>query len=94
MTEPRRRAYVKQFSRASTLLANQRVSEGRYPEAIALVEEVLQPSVDIDNIDAKRLTRENERPGLLLAKTNPFSPRKGPSGQAGIEDRSRLHRPG
>ena len=55
MTEPRRRAYIKQFSRASVLLATQRAEEGRYPESIALVEEVLQPSVDPDNIDAKRL---------------------------------------
>src|SRR5690606_15452987 len=50
MTEPRRRAYIKQFSRASVLLATQRAEEGRYPEAIALVEDVLQPSVDPDNI--------------------------------------------
>ncbi|MBP6783408.1 MAG: hypothetical protein KA152_06430 [Verrucomicrobiales bacterium] len=55
MTEPRRRAYIKQFSRASVLLATQRAEEGRYPESIALVEEVLQPSVDPDNIDAERL---------------------------------------
>ena len=55
MTEPRRRAYIKQFSRASVLLATQRAEEGRYPESIALVEEVLQPSIDPDNIDAKRL---------------------------------------
>lgn len=55
MTEPRRQAYIKQFARASVLLATKRAEEGRYPEAIALVEEVLQPSVDPDNIDAKRL---------------------------------------
>ena len=55
ITEPRRRAYSKQFSRASMLLARQRADEGRYPESLALVEEVLQPSVDPTNIEAKRL---------------------------------------
>lgn len=55
MTEPRRRAYVKQYARATVLLATQRADEGRYPEALALVESVLQPSIDHDNIDARRL---------------------------------------
>ena len=55
ITAPRRQAYVKQFSRASVLLANQRTEEGRYPESIALIEEVLRPQVDPDSIDAKRL---------------------------------------
>jgi Ca-activated chloride channel family protein len=55
IVEPRRRAYAKQFSRASVLLATQRAEEGRYPESIALIEEVLRPQVDPLNIDAKRL---------------------------------------
>ena len=62
MTEPRRRAYIKQFARASVLLARQRADEGRYNEAIALVEEVLQPSMDPDNIDAKRLLEQLNDP--------------------------------
>lgn len=62
MTEQRRRAYVKQFARASVLLARQRADEGRYNEAIQLVEEVLQPSMDPDNIDAKRLLEQLNDP--------------------------------
>jgi Ca-activated chloride channel family protein len=61
IVEPRRRAYVKQFSRSSVLLATQRAEEGRYPESIALIEEVLQPSVDPWNRDAlKHLERLND----------------------------------
>ena len=71
MTEPRRRAYIKQFSRASVLLATQRAEEGRYPEAIALVEEVLQPSVDPDNIDAKRLLERLNDPDYYSPALTP-----------------------
>lgn len=71
MTEPRRRAYIKQFSRASVLLATQRAEEGRYPEAIALVEDVLQPSVDPDNIDAKRLLERLNDPDYYSPALTP-----------------------
>ncbi len=71
MTEARRRAYVKQFARASVLLARQRAEEGRYPEAIALVEEVLQPSVDPDNIDAKRLLEQLNDPDYYSPALTP-----------------------
>ena len=71
MTEPRRRAYIKQFSRASVLLARQRAEEGRYPEAIAMVEEVLQPSVDPDNIDAKRLLEQLNDPDYYSPALTP-----------------------
>lgn len=71
MTEPRRRAYVKQFSRASTLLATQRAEEGRYPESIALVEEVLQPSIDPDSIDAKRLLERLNDPDYYSPALTP-----------------------
>lgn len=71
MTEPRRRAYIKQFSRASVLLATQRAEEGRYPESIALVEEVLQPSVDPDNIDAKRLLERLNDPDYYSPALTP-----------------------
>lgn len=71
MTEPRRRAYIKQFSRASVLLARQRAEEGRYPESIALVEEVLQPSVDPDNIDAKRLLEQLNDPDYYSPALTP-----------------------
>lgn len=71
MTEPRRKAYIKQFSRASVLLATQRAEEGRYPEAIALVEDVLQPSVDPDNIDAKRLLERLNDPDYYSPALTP-----------------------
>jgi len=71
MTEPRRRAYIKQFARASVLLGRQRAGEGRYPEAIALVEEVLQPSVDPDNIDAKRLLEQLSDPDYYSPALTP-----------------------
>lgn len=71
MTEPRYRAYVKQFARASTLLAKDRANEGRYPEAIALIEEVLQPSVDFDNIDAKRLLEQLNDPDYYSPALTP-----------------------
>lgn len=71
MTEPRRRAYIAQFARASVLLATQRAEEGRYPEAIALVEEVLQPSVDPDNIDAKRLLERLNDPDYYSPALTP-----------------------
>lgn len=71
MTEARRRAYVKQFSRASVLLATERAEEGRYPEAIALVEDVLQPSVDPDNIEAKRLLERLNDPDYYSPALTP-----------------------
>lgn len=71
MTEPRRRAYIKQFSRASVLLARDRAAEGRYPESIALVEEVLQPSVDPDNIDAKKLLEQLNDPDYYSPAMSP-----------------------
>ena len=71
MTEPRRRAYVKEFSRASVLLATQRAEEGRYPECLALIEEVLQPKMDPDNIVAhKQLERLND-PGQYSPALTP-----------------------
>ncbi len=71
MTEERRRAYISQFSRASVTLARQRADEGRYPEAIYLVEEVLQPTMDPDNIDAKRLLEQLNDPDYYSPALTP-----------------------
>jgi len=71
MTEERRRAYVSQFSRASVTLARQRADEGRYPEALHLVEEVLQPTMDPDNIDAKRLLEQLNDPDYYSPALTP-----------------------
>jgi len=70
-TETRRRAYIKQFARASVLLGTKRAEEGRYPEAIALVEEVLEPSVDPDNIDARRLLERLNDPDYYSPALTP-----------------------
>ena len=71
MTEERRRAYISQFSRASVTLARQRADEGRYPEAIYLVEEVLQPTMDPDNIDSKRLLERLNDPDYYSPALTP-----------------------
>lgn len=71
MTEPRRRAYAKQFSRASVRLATQRAEEGRYPESIAIIEEVLRPQVDPHNIEAKRLLERLNDPDYYSPALTP-----------------------
>jgi Ca-activated chloride channel family protein len=71
IVEPRRRAYAKQFSRASVLLATQRAEEGRYPESIALVEDVLRPQVDPHSIDAKRLLERLNDPDYYSPALTP-----------------------
>jgi len=71
IVEPRRNAYGKQFSRASVLLATQRAEEGRYPESIALIEEVLRPQVDPYNVDAKRLLERMNDPDYYSPALTP-----------------------
>ncbi len=71
MTDARRKAYVKQFSRSSALLAGQRAEEGRYPESIALVEEVLQPTVDPENTEANRLLDQLNDPDFYSPALTP-----------------------
>ncbi len=62
MTEQRRRAYIKQYSRAATTLARQYADGGRYNEAMGLIEDVLRPTVSPDNLDAKRLLEQLNDP--------------------------------
>lgn len=71
IVDPRSRAYVRQFSRASVLLATQRAEEGRYPESIALVEDVLRPQVDPHSIDAKRLLERLNDPDYYSPSLTP-----------------------
>lgn len=71
MTEPRKKAYVRQFVRASNRLATDRAQEGRYPEAIALVEEVLQPSNAPYDIQAMRLLEQLNDPGYYSPALTP-----------------------
>ncbi|MDF1812515.1 MAG: tetratricopeptide repeat protein, partial [Verrucomicrobiales bacterium] len=62
MTDQRRRAYIKQYSRAATQLARQYADTGRYNESISLVENVLRPSITPDNREAKRLLEQLNDP--------------------------------
>ncbi len=62
MTEQRRKAYVKQYSRAATTLARTYADGGRYNEAMELIENVLRPTVSPDNLDAKRLLEQLNDP--------------------------------
>ncbi|NRB72962.1 MAG: von Willebrand factor type A domain-containing protein [Verrucomicrobiales bacterium] len=71
MTEERETAYKKQFAKASNSLARQRADEGRYPESIYLVEEVLQPSMDPDNLDARRLLEQLNDPDYYSPALTP-----------------------
>ncbi|MDA7673505.1 hypothetical protein N8615_03855, partial [Verrucomicrobiales bacterium] len=62
MTESRKAAYTKQYANASVKLAEQRAVEARYPEATVLLQDVLQPSMDPDNLEAKRLLERLQDP--------------------------------
>ncbi len=62
MTKDRHDAYTRSYANASVKLARQRAEEGRYPDAIQLVENVLAPTVDPDNIEAKKLLEQLNDP--------------------------------
>ncbi len=62
MTKDRHDAYTRSYANASVKLARQRAEEGRYADAIALVENVLAPTVDPDNIEAKKLLEQLDDP--------------------------------
>ena len=55
LTKSRRDAYIKQAVSAGVKLAEQRAAEARYGEVTNVLAEVLKPSVDPDNLEAKRL---------------------------------------
>lgn len=62
MTKDRKDAYTKQYANASVKLARQRAEEAEYAEAITLVQNVLAPSVDPDNYEAKKLLEQLNDP--------------------------------
>ncbi len=62
ITEARRAAYTKQYANASVRLAEQRAEEGEYAQATQLVQNVLQPNIDPDNLEAKRLLSRLQDP--------------------------------
>ena len=55
ITRDRREAYIKQYANASVKLAQQRADEAEYQQARELLENVLAPDIDPDNVEAKRL---------------------------------------
>jgi general secretion pathway protein D len=62
MTKDRHDAYTRSYANASVKLARQRADEGRYADSISLVENVLAPTVDPDNIEAKKLLEQLNDP--------------------------------
>ncbi|MFK5923475.1 MAG: type II and III secretion system protein [Verrucomicrobiota bacterium] len=62
MTKDRHDAYTRSFANASVKLARQRAEEGRYADSIQLIENVLAPTVDPDNIEAKKLLEQLNDP--------------------------------
>lgn len=70
-TEPRREAYTKLFSEASIQLAGERADQGRYPESIALIEDVLNPAMDAGNPEAKRLLTDLSDPDFYSPALTP-----------------------
>lgn len=58
MTQDRRQAYIKQYAAAAIALARQRAEDGRYDDAIALLDSVLVEDVDPDNSAAKTLRQQ------------------------------------
>ena len=62
ITRDRREAYIKQYANASVKLAQQRADEAEYEQARELLENVLAPDLDPDNVEAKRLLEKLNDP--------------------------------
>ncbi len=62
ITEARRAAYTRQYANASVRVAEQRAEEAEYALATQLVQNVLQPNIDPDNREAKRLLERLQDP--------------------------------
>ncbi|MCF6311866.1 MAG: type II and III secretion system protein [Verrucomicrobiales bacterium] len=71
MTKDRKDAYTRSYANASVKLARQRAEEGRYADAIQLVENVLAPTVDPDNIEAKKLLEQLNDPEYFSPAMTP-----------------------
>jgi len=71
VVESRRVEYTQQFADASVLLARQRAEEGQYTEAIQIIEAVLDPSVDPENIEARRLLEDLNDPEIYPQAITP-----------------------
>ncbi len=62
ITEARRKTYVKQYAQATTTLARQYADEGKYKESIKLIENVVRPTVDPGNEEARQLLAQMADP--------------------------------
>ncbi|MFT5469035.1 MAG: general secretion pathway protein D [Verrucomicrobiales bacterium] len=67
----RKNEYTKLFADSSVLLARQRAEEGRYSEAIDLVQAVLSPEIDPENDAAKRLVEDLNDPDIYTPALTP-----------------------
>jgi general secretion pathway protein D len=70
MTKDRRQAYITQYSAAAVALAKQRAEDGKYADALALLDSVLAADVDPDNAAAKRLRQEIMDPEIYPQAMN------------------------
>jgi len=71
VVQDRRNEYTAYFADASVLLARQRAEEGRYTEAIQLVTAVLEPGVDPENPEARRLLQDLNDPDIYSPALTP-----------------------
>lgn len=71
VVQDRRREYTAYFADASVALARQRAEEGRYTEAIQLVTAVLEPGVDPENPEARRLLQDLNDPEIYSPALTP-----------------------
>jgi len=71
VVEERRREYTALFADASVALAAQYAEEGRYSEAISLVEAVLEPGVDPENPKARQLLADLNDPEVYSPAITP-----------------------
>lgn len=67
----RRTEYTSLFADASVLLARQRAEEGQYTTAIELIERVLEPDLDPENEDARRLLEDLNDPEIFTPALTP-----------------------
>jgi general secretion pathway protein D len=71
VVESRRLEYTQQFADGSVLLARQRAEEGQYTEAMQIIEAVLDPEIDPENLEARRLLEDLNDPEIYPQAITP-----------------------
>ncbi|MBU6303056.1 MAG: type II and III secretion system protein [Verrucomicrobia bacterium] len=71
VVESRRVEYTQQFADGSVLLARQRAEEGQYTEAMQIIEAVLDPAIDPENLEARRLLEDLNDPEIYPQAITP-----------------------